>query len=77
MKAFEKSRMAMSTCLRLSKEMSKSWMVVSSWVSQENPVRKLWFRLVRILWVSRWESMWRQMTCSRILQRTDVREMGR
>ena len=51
--------------------------VVSSWVSQENPVRKPWFRLARILWVSRWERMWRQMIRSRILQGTDVREMGR
>lgn len=74
-KAFEKSRMVTSTCLRLSKEVRKSWMVVSIWVSQENPVRKPWFRLVSILWVSRWEMMLQQMMCSRILHGTQVREM--
>ena len=72
----EKSRMAMSTCCPLSCSCRKSLIVVISWVSQEYPDLKPWFKFVRILFFSRRFRRCLQMMCSSILQVTDVSDTG-
>ena len=74
-KAFEKSRSATSTCLLFSKEVTKPWTVVNSWVSQELPEQNPWFTLVKILF-SKWLRRWWHIMCFKILYGTEVREMG-
>ena len=74
--ALEKSRMAMSTCCPLSCSCRKSLIVLISWVSQEYPDLKPWFKFVRILFFSGCLRRCLQMMCSSILQVTDVSDTG-
>ena len=56
-------------------------MEVSNCISHEWPFLNQWFRLVRILCLSKWLWRWRQMICSSRddvlnLHATDVKETG-
>ena len=48
----------MFCCFPLSKELSRPFLEVMSTVSVPKPDLKPWLRLVRILWVWRWDMMW-------------------
>ena len=58
--------MAMSTCCPLSCSCRKSLIVVISWVSQEYPDLKPWFKFVRILFFSRCFRRCLQIMCTSI-----------
>ena len=69
--AFEKSIMIMSTCDLLFRDLDRSCVVSIKWVSVEGLLRKPCCLSDKTEFWSRWS------TCSRSLQHTEVREMGR
>ena len=65
-------------CLAVTvKVLSEVFMVTASWVSQEKPDLKPWFRDVRVLFSSKWRSILEHTICSRTFDNTQVKEIGR